>query len=394
MKRVFALLAAAVFWAAPAFAENVALLSGRGVATLEAGNVVAARKDALDQAMRHALEAAIPMAVLALEAEARKKAIASHVLRHPDRHFVSYETVKDAPQEDEYEIVIEAKIDLDRLARVIRALPVEKNAADGERDLLLVAIVFDKGDKRSRFKELETELIQRLDMMDYHPIDDAVAQSIVEDPAFDDAAKERLEKSRHARRDVSLPLSSARSRPSGTPVRRLPGPRSLYFRGPAGQDRRREIRAADFRLRPLVRRRGAGKRRARFCAAGVGVEAAGRGRVGGRGGSTRHVRRTARILRRKIGARGRGRAADGHQDKPRRGRLRRPISVPRRLRRRPAGFGRGGDADRGSAVQVSGIRGARKPVDISRNLLMLRAPVRKYGVAPWAPMGRAGQEVD
>ena len=64
---------------------------------------------------------------------------------------------------------------------------------EGGKDRLLVLIVHQKGKKRKRYSELESELASRLEMVGLRLADEDTAKSVLADDAFRDAVKKRFD---------------------------------------------------------------------------------------------------------------------------------------------------------------------------------------------------------
>jgi hypothetical protein len=123
-----------------AFAQSVGIIAGTGRAPIRAGNIRGARQEALKQAKRAALQSAIDAAVLPAESSEKKKLIEKTVLSDPDRFILSYEIGRDKAVEDAYEIAIKAKVDLDRLDKILRGPPAEKPAETEKGEALPLSI--------------------------------------------------------------------------------------------------------------------------------------------------------------------------------------------------------------------------------------------------------------
>jgi hypothetical protein len=182
-----------LLWTGIAAAQSVGIVAGAGRAPIRAGNIAGARQEAVRQAKRAAMEAAVAMAVLPVESVEKRKHIEKAILAEPGRFILSYEVNRDRENEGFYEIAIEAKVDMDRLGKTIRGLSVEKPPEMSPGGELLVMIVFEKGDKKGRFEELEKELASRFEMAGLKPAAASASDAIFKSAAVDEALKARFE---------------------------------------------------------------------------------------------------------------------------------------------------------------------------------------------------------
>ncbi len=178
----------AILWcvlSAIASAGGIAIVAGAGSAKIGGAGAVEARARALIEAKINAVQAASVLAVSPVEAEDRRAGIKKSLASHPERFILSYETVRDAQGgQGVYDVVIEARVDLDALAVAVRALPSEKSDGASGSPRVLILVAYDKNGETQRYERMEEELSSRMKMLGMPVADGKIADRIFQSEMF------------------------------------------------------------------------------------------------------------------------------------------------------------------------------------------------------------------
>ncbi len=179
-----AILACAFIQATPGtavYAETTFIFTGTAVAPITDGDINKARSDALAEAKRQAVEAAVEKFISSIEYDQKRRAIDKKIVHNADRFFITCENISEKEIENHYQIVIEARVDGRRLIDAVKALPAPLSKGTDPLKTTLVLITKGEGAGRKRNRPLEKAVCERFETIGLTPVDEEITRKIFKD---------------------------------------------------------------------------------------------------------------------------------------------------------------------------------------------------------------------
>ena len=185
MKRtapIFALVAMFAF--AVAAAADVGIFSGEAAVEIGLDGVIAAKIKARNEALKQAVLKAVTQAVPPKLYQSGQIAIEKKILRKAGNYVQSYEIIKAGVEEGYYNILLEARINLDRLTKDVRKLGGASVESDAKKERILLVTTARWQETENPWPALHDPLGARLEMMNLFLVPEPMIARYLDSLAF------------------------------------------------------------------------------------------------------------------------------------------------------------------------------------------------------------------